>query len=86
MEPRSVDYQDYVKIYQKKHGETFQLLVSTEAKLVVATEYASELQAKIVELQAENESLQSQLNKKAGAPKRKVEPAKNDSYQDASGV
>ena len=85
MEPRSVDYHDYVKIYQKKHTETFQLLISTEAKLAVATEYAQELQQKLTEILAENEDLRSQLNKKAGAPKRKAAPA-NDTYVDAAGV
>ena len=85
MEPRSGDYQDYVKIYQKKYNEIFQVLVSTEAKLAVASEYAQEVQTKLVEVLAENEDLRSQLNKKAGAPKRKVAPA-NDTYVDAAGV
>ena len=78
MEPRSVDYPDYVKVYQGKCQELFQQLVSVEAKLLVATEYAGELIQVVEKLQAENKSLQSKLNKKA--PARKA--ASN--YQEAS--
>jgi len=78
MEPRAVEYQDYVKIYQSKYQELFAQFISAEAKLVVATEYASDLQELILKLQEENKTLQSKLNKRAAAKK----PA--DNYQDAS--
>ena len=69
MEPRSVGYEDYVKIYQAKYQELFQQYISAEAKLNVATEYAGQLQELVVELQEENKTLQSRLNKKAPAKK-----------------
>jgi len=78
MEPRAVEYQDYVKIYQTKYQDLFTQLISTEAKLLVATEYATDLQELIINLQEENKTLQSKLNKRAAAKK----PASN--YQDAS--
>lgn len=69
MEPRSVGYEDYVKIYQAKYQEVFQQLISAEAKLAVATEYAGQLQELVLKMQEENKTLQSQLNKKAPAKK-----------------
>ena len=78
MEPRAVDYPDYVKIYQTKCQELFQQLVSVEAKLGVASEYAAQLQEIIVQLQEENKTLQTQLNKKAAPLKKK--PADDGTY------
>jgi len=78
MEPRAVEYQDYVKIYQNKYQDLFTQLISTEAKLLVATEYATELQELILTLQKENATLSAKLNKRAAAKKT----ASN--YQDAS--
>ena len=51
---------------------------------MVATEYASDLKDVIIQLQEENASLKSQLNKKA-APKRKA-AANEDSFVDAEGI
>ena len=82
MEPRSVDYPDYVKVYQVKSQEMFQQIISLEAKLLVATEYAGQLQEVLVKLQEENKTLQLQLNSKKPASKKAV--ATN--FEEASGV
>ena len=84
MEPRQVDYPDYVKLYQSKYQELFNQFISAEAKLLVATEYATDLKEVIIQLQEENASLKSQLNKKA-TPKRKA-VANEDSFVDAEGI
>ena len=84
MEPRQVDYPDYVKLYQAKYQELFNQFISCEAKLLVATEYAADLKDVIIKLQEENASLQTQLNKKA-TPKRKA-VATEDSFADAEGI
>lgn len=81
MEPRSVDYADYVKVYQVKCQELFQQNISLEAKLSVATEYAGELQQLIVQLQEDNKTLQSKLNSKKPATKKA-----ETNFEEASGV
>ena len=81
MEPRSVDYPDYVKVYQIKSQEMFQQIISLEAKLLVATEYAGELQELAAKLQQENISLQNQLNSKKPATKKAAA-----NFEEASGV
>ena len=78
MEPRAVDYPDYVKLYQAKYQELFQQYLSAEAKNIVMNEYLTELQTALVQLQEENKTLQTQLNKKAAPLKRK--PAEDDTY------
>ena len=85
MEPRKVDYSDYVTIYQAKYQELFSQCISFEARLNVVTEYATELQNKILELQQENEDLKSQLNKKAPVSKRKSATTES-TFLDAEGV
>ena len=87
MEPRAVDYPDYVKLYQSKYQELFQQYLSSEAKNMVMSEYVADLQALLVQLQEENNSLKSQLNKKA-APSRKKSAASTEesTFIDASGV
>ena len=82
MEPRSVDYPDYVKVYQTKCQELFSNNVSLEARLIVATEYAAQLQEVIVQLQEQNKTLQSQLNSKKPATKK----AAATNFEEASGV
>lgn len=87
MEPRKVDYSDYVTIYQAKYQELFNQSISFEARLNVVSEYATDLQQTILELQAENERLRSELNKKATTSRKKSVAATSEStFVDAEGV
>lgn len=81
MEPRSVGYEDYVKIYKAKYQESIQQNISLEAKLLVATEYAGELQKLVMKLQEDNKTLQSQLNSKKPATKKAA-----TNYEEATGI
>lgn len=81
MEPRSVDYADYVKVYQVRCQELFQQNISLEAKLAVASEYAGELQQVIMQLQEDNKTLQSTLNSKK-PPTKKADT----NFEEASGI
>lgn len=87
MEPRKVDFSDYVTIYQAKYQELFNQSISFEARLNVVSEYATELQEKILELQNENAHLKSELNKKATSSRKKspAEPSES-TFVDAEGV
>ena len=85
MEPRKVDFSDYVSIYQVKYQELFSQCISYEARLNVVSEYATDLQNKLLEPQKENEDLKSQLNKKAHVSKRKSATTES-TFIDASGV
>lgn len=81
MEPRSIGYEDYVKIYKVKYQESIQQNISLEAKLLVATEYAGELQQLVMKLQEDNKTLQNQLNSKKPATKKAAA-----NFEEASGV